>query len=228
MPYKDGCLITAQVLSIPALALSFFGGFWWVMLALGLPAFILFQVTWCCAMNKCGLITGGVLAIVGAGVVVAIGVWIYIIIQAAYDFCESRYGDDDYYQSYYDDCINEEAEGALLLYAILSGIAAVLWFASSILVFSFACCKRYDTAVEALKERQAAAEAGGPSSVPVGNTVTDHQFKEAQPGFVEAVPAAAPAPTETTITNKPDGTVEKRTVVTNPDGSKTVTVTIEK
>ena len=47
-------------------------------------------------------------------------------------------------------------------------------------------------------------------------------------GQSKQLPLHVESATTTTITNLPDGSVEKKTEVVNPDGSKPVTVTVEK
>jgi len=245
--------MAGQIIVIPALALSFFTGNWFVGLALGLTAFLIPQIAWCCAMNKCGFITGGVFGIIAAGALVAFGVLIMIIIQTVEDACDagffnlpdcstltsctdSTYGnyycdgcdctdyatdfalcydnsyndnpdcstltsctDSDFGTYYCDgcdctesydyffnavdcnarrliqgtrnlqldaDCLSQQdgydadTWDSLNLWIILSFVGAALWFIGSIFIFSFACCSRYDAAVEKLKEAQ-----GEPSAV---------------------------------------------------------------
>jgi hypothetical protein len=78
----------------------------------------------------------------------------------------------------------------------------MLWTVTGILVLVFACGKRYQGNADQLNAEGAATNQV-PGAAPVAGTST------------------------TTITNRPDGFVEKKTEVTNPDGSKTVTVVIE-
>jgi uncharacterized membrane protein len=224
MPFKDGCLMTAQVLSIIALALSFFSGWWWVMLILGLPCFVLLQIAWCCALNKCGFITGGVLGLVGAGVTLVFGIISLIAVIEYVDYCDS------YSYSYYNDnytynCYDDSVESVLYTWMILSFIATALWMVVGIMTLCFACGDRYQNLENQLKEASPAPAAAQGAPVPVQAT------KSAVPVAAHQAPVVAtPAPpaTTTTVTHLPDGSIEKKTEVTNPDGSKTVTVTIER
>ena len=205
-------MITAQILSIIGLALSWFG-IWWVSIFLALPAMIMLQVTWCCAMNKCGLIASGVLATVAAGWVLVVAILLIVALEAAKSDC------DDY--SYYydsDSCIANSGYSAYTAYIILSVLGGVIWLVTGIIVFVFACGQRYTTALEKLKEENGEPAQADPETPTETKAVA-----------VEPAPAPAASTTSTTtITNLPDGSVEKKTEVVNPDGSKTVTVTVER
>ena len=121
-PYKDPCLITAQVLSVIGLSLSFFWWWgWWISLGLALPAMIMLQTVCCCAMNKCGLITAGVFSIIGG--VAEILVFIFYLRDEG-----------------------EEITG------VLGVIGGIMILVTGTLVFVFACGKRYDAAVARMRE----------------------------------------------------------------------------
>eukprot|EP00980_Cylindrotheca_fusiformis_P022441 scaffold9308_cov115-Cylindrotheca_fusiformis.AAC.4 len=157
-PFKDPCLITAQVLSIVAVALSLFNLWgWYVMLFVGLPAFILLQVGWCCTVNKCGFITAGVLALVGSGIVLVAAVLILVWLNEFWDDCDtySNYFDDDFFNQH-TDCTSDYEESTAILWLSLGVISAVLWLITGILVLIFACGQRYKACEEKL-----GAEAAG-------------------------------------------------------------------
>jgi hypothetical protein len=190
------------------------GRYGWLFFSLGtwvaiFLAFILIQTAWCCALNRCGIIAAGVLALVGASIFLAIA----IVILDVFNDCGNTYYDDDW--GYYD-C------DAAASWMILSFVNALLWAITGILVLVFACGKGYQDI-----ENQLRAEGAAANQVARATAVAEH------PIAVKAVPIAATTPMQqaagtstTTITNRPDGSVEKKTVVTNPDGSKTVTVVI--
>jgi hypothetical protein len=71
----------------------------------------------------------------------------------------------------------------------------MLWTVTGIVVLAFACGKRYQGNEDQLKVEEAATTKV-PCASPVAGTST------------------------TTITNSSDGSVEKKTEVTNPDGSR--------
>jgi hypothetical protein len=208
-------------LSVIALILSFFNVWgWWAMLFFGLPAFILIQIAWCCAMNKCGFIAAGVLALVGAGISVAAALIILIWLISFWEDCEYYYNDTECYE--YD-------EGDAILWVSLSFASALLWVITGILVLVFACGKRYQD-IEAQLRAEGGAEGASANQVRSATAVAEHPV-----AVKTAVPIATYTPMQqahgtntTTITNMPDGSVETKTEVFNPDGSKTVTVVIEK
>jgi hypothetical protein len=216
-PFTDPRLITAQVLSFMTLILSFFTeSLWpkwlkWVpILLFGLPSFIMIQTAWCCAMNRCGFIAAGVLALVGA----SIFLFIAIDIMGYFSNCGS-------YDWAYDDC--DEAAS----WMILSFASGLLWAITGIVVLVFACGKSYQDIADQLR-----AEGAGGAAVPNTTAVAKCPI-----AVKRAVPIAAITPMQqapvagtstTTITNMPDGSMEKKTEVINPDGSKTITVLIQK
>jgi hypothetical protein len=196
------------------------------MLFLGLPAFILMQVAWCCAMNKCGFIAAGVLALVGAGIDIAAAIFVLVwLISFWEDDCDSY----NSYNSNYDyDCWEYDEDDAIL-WVSLSLASALLWMITGILVLCFACGKRYQDIEDQLRA-EGGAEGGAANQVPRATAVAEHPV-----AVKTAVPIAATMPMQqaagtntTTITHRPDGSVEKKTEVFNPDGSKTVTVVIER
>jgi hypothetical protein len=224
-PFKDPCLITAQVLSVIALILSFFSIWaWWVMLSYSLPAFILMQVAWCCAMNRCGFIAAGVLALLVAAIDLAAAIFVLIwLISFWEEDCDS------YSNSNYDYDCWEYDENDASLWMNLSFASALLWLITGILVLCFGCGKRYQDIEDQLRA-EGGAEGGAANQVPRATAVAEHPV-----AVKTAVPIAATMPMQqaagtntTTVTHRPDGSVEKKTEVFNPDGSKTVTVVIER
>jgi hypothetical protein len=138
----------AQVLSLIVLILSFFNvSIWpkWVaILLLGLPAFILIQTAWCCALNRGGFIAAGVLALVGASIFLVIA----IVIMDFFNDCGRSYYDDDW--GYYD--CDEAAR-----WMILSFVSALLWALTGMLVLVFACGKGYQDIENQMRAEGAAA-----------------------------------------------------------------------
>jgi hypothetical protein len=66
------------------------------MLSIGLPAFILIQMAWCCAMNKCGFIAAGLLALIVAGIDLVAAIYVLTWLISFWEDCDS------YYNSNYD------------------------------------------------------------------------------------------------------------------------------
>eukprot|EP00980_Cylindrotheca_fusiformis_P009938 scaffold2196_cov99-Cylindrotheca_fusiformis.AAC.1 len=162
--FKDPCLITAQLLSIVALALSLVNLLGWDvyvmlfvglpagMLFFGLPAFILLQVGCCCTVNKCGFITAGVLAVVGSGLFLVAAVLTFVWTN------EEFYNDYDTYSNDF----NEDFFDQLWFGVII----AVLWLITGILVLVFACGHRYKACEEKVRAEAAmGANAADPTAV---------------------------------------------------------------
>jgi hypothetical protein len=210
-PFKDPCLITAQVLSVIALILSFFSIWaWWVMLSYSLPAFILMQVAWCCAMNRCGFIAAGVLALLVAAIDLAAAIFVLIwLISFWEEDCDS------YSNSNYDYDCWEYDENDASLWMNLCFASALLWLITGILVLCFGCGKRYQDIEDQLRA-EGGAEGAAAKQLPSATSV----------------PIAATRPMQqagtntTTITHMPDGSVERKSEVLYPDGSKTVSVVV--
>jgi hypothetical protein len=185
----------AQVLSLIVFILSIFNELaWMIMLFLGVPAFILIQTAWCCAMNKCGFIFAGVLALVGACILLLLGIALSDILNNCGSYESSYYNDWDY------DFCDDKDEATIWMN--LSFSSGILWATTGILVLVFACGKRYQD----IEDQLTAEGAGGAVAV--------------------RLQAPVMGTSRTTIANRPDGSVEKKTVVTNADGSNTVTVVI--
>ena len=131
-PYKDGILLAAQIFAVLAFLVSFLG-----MSLLVLVPLVLFLSTCCCSMNKCGLITSGVLGVLTAAVMVLYAVAITVNVNVNEDELRDTYGDKNY------EAIAEQ----IGYYSTLMYAGASLWIIASVLVFSFACSSRYQQAV---------------------------------------------------------------------------------
>jgi hypothetical protein len=149
------------------------------MLFLGLPAFIMMQTAWCCAMNKCGFITAGVLALVAAGIVLASAV-VVLLALSAWDCDDDDFFDDDFSSS----CEYDYDKSDATVWLSLSFISAILWVITGILVLVFACGKRHQDISDQLRAERAEG-AAVPSATAVAEYPTDVKT---------AVPIAAAMP----------------------------------
>ena len=127
--FQHPVFVTAQVLSF--IAIFFSWGFWLTGL-LGFTAFTMLQLTWCCKLNKCALITAGVFACF-----TEIGCAIESIVLFL------KYADDEGYYYNPDDgfvlYVTQEVpseEGHI--YAAICLIGALLWTVVSVCLFVFA------------------------------------------------------------------------------------------
>ena len=128
--YKDRVLMTAQVLSVVALPLSFPNI---LALVLGFVVMVQLQTVWRSRMQKCGLIANASLAAVVA------------IFNLALAGAMAAQGDDWCGADEDEECRWEwEVWWAVMLF-----LSAGLWATVSSLLFVFICTKRYDICREA-------------------------------------------------------------------------------
>ena len=208
---------------------------------------ILFQVVWCCKMNRCGLITTGIFAAITGVLCIVAGAVLLTLDENFY--CDPYYY-DYYYGEYYDE---SSCSMTVTGFAIVSFCGAALWIACAVCVFVFAC-----------GERIKKYENNGGASSPPGRTSGGHHRPTSRPVQVEPdiemspptqtpyvpkkeweptiavvtpmVPATAPTrnpPPEvgessSTISYLPDGTKRIDVETIHPDGSKTVTTSFER
>ncbi|KAL3934150.1 MAG: hypothetical protein SGBAC_010072, partial [Bacillariaceae sp.] len=145
---------------------------------------------WCCAMSKCGFITGGVCALILGVLAVLVG-FTQINFFLALLSCPEGYQAEDYDLYYNDDFYsnndfysnynqnqynqnqyNQDQTGLGFLvgcipgsYFTMTGIAGVLCVVSSVLFFVFTCCGKFDEiAAKLIQEKQAQAAAANPQA----------------------------------------------------------------
>ena len=251
MPYKDTLLLIAQILSIPAFALSVFSFewyHWWIIFPISLAAFIVFQIVWCCAMHRAGIIVAASLGLTAASFMIYSALDIaderinhvedYVEDRCGWyltDSCESQYMNDDVYatncEELYENCLYwiERNKQSKMRPVIIMSISVVLWVIAGAIAIIFASTKRYERALQQLKEDR---QNGLPhvNAIPVGRDV---QMVPVSNSTVPMVPVETGVPvpgtqTTTRVTTLKDGTIERTTEVVNPDGSKTVTITTER
>ena len=148
LPYKDALVITAQALSIVGLFLS-----WSTVISLlfGLVSFIMYQVVWCCRMNRCGLVTAGVFAVLSGVCCIVVGALIMssgttrwcTTATASTTAIVSSYGYDDDIWSTVQQTNEDSCKKAI---AVVSGIGfggGIVWIACAVCTFVFVCGPRY-------------------------------------------------------------------------------------
>ena len=146
LPYKDALVITAQALSIVGLFLS-----WSTVISIlfGLTSFIMYQVVWCCRMNRCGLITAGVFAAISGACCTIVGA--LVMSSGTTRWCTtttnaiiSSYGyDDDIWSSSVQQANEDSCKKAI---NVVSGIGfggGIVWIACAVCTFVFVCGPRY-------------------------------------------------------------------------------------
>lgn len=119
LPYNDGYIIAAQVISVVAFLISWV---WWVTFAIGLIALLLLQIIWCYRQNKDIFLLLASAAVSALAFLMCVLSGIYILVvwkDVAWCGVFVLESDDDYLD---DDC----EEGA---WATVSFVSGVLWFA---------------------------------------------------------------------------------------------------
>lgn len=158
LPYNDGLLITAQILSFIAIILSWTSV---ITLLMGLVAFICLQLVWCCRMNKCGLITVGVLTIIASIADLIIGIGTFV--EGSEKICDGidasstlfiqnvNVNDNAISQEDINNISNELDKNCgpwVNMYAGLALASGILWLIITFLIFYFTCgnrIKRFDS-----------------------------------------------------------------------------------
>jgi len=145
LPYVDGFMIAAQIISIIAFLISWL---WWVTFIIGLISLVSLQLVWCCRQSKIGLyVSVGISALAGvtctiAGIVMIV-VWkdqrycsVFTLTDGADDYYTNR--DDDYSVSYrnYDYCSEQT-------WAVVAFVTATLWFSTTGCILYFVGSGRY-------------------------------------------------------------------------------------
>lgn len=134
MPYDDGIMIAAQVLSIIAFLISWI---WWVSFIISIIAFVMLQIIWCCRQTKASLIATPVVSLVAGIMNIFVGIF-FLIDRKDSDYCQAftLITDDWTNDDYYDYC-NE------VVFAIVAFVDAALWFATAGCTIAFTCSGRY-------------------------------------------------------------------------------------
>lgn len=171
LPYDDGFMITAQVLSIIAIVISWI---WWVGFIISMIALVLHQIIWCCRQSRCGIIANQVVSIIAGLCCVFAGVFFLVARKKAY-WCDPftlSYWDnnDDNYR--YDYC-PEKA------YAIVAFVDAALWFAAAACTIAFLKTGRYERWEAALSKTTNAETS--PEAVEMGIVEAGAEVAEATP-----------------------------------------------
>lgn len=132
-PYDDAWVISAQILAIVAIFLSWM---WWVTFLVGIGGLVMFQLPWCCRQNK-GAMYGAV-AIATFVSLSNIGLGIYCLVawkhvtdcypfdMSSYTSTYIREGEDEPR-----DWCQEEA------WAIVAFVCSAFWLATAVCMFVF-------------------------------------------------------------------------------------------
>jgi len=165
LPYNDGLVIMAQVLSFVALLLS-----WNVITEIfGLTAFVFLQIMWCCKMKKCGLVMVGVFTLIAAIAGIVIGLWSLALHSDT--FCDDLLADFNSYDAAESSSsnnitstttnnpvyVNNTANAydidmhyctlGLNMFAGVSLASGALWLIITFCIFYFTCGNRYQESI---------------------------------------------------------------------------------
>jgi hypothetical protein len=137
LPYDDVFMITAQILSIVCVFVSWI---WWITFIISIIGMTMIQIIWCCRQNNSMLLTSAAVAVVSA--LVSVGVGIYILIvwnkkRYCYPWIMDTY--DPYYDPYYsDEDYCEETK-----WSIIAFVCGVLWSLVSVCIVHFVTSGRH-------------------------------------------------------------------------------------
>lgn len=184
LPYDDGFMIAAQVLSIVAVLVSWV---WWVGFIISVITLVLLQIVWCCRQSRLGLVTASVVSIVAALLNIFVGVW-FLVTRKNSGWCApftmSFYDDDDdRYSRRYDYCPEKT-------YAAVAFVDAVLWFAVAFCTIAFLKTGRH-ALWEATLSNTAEKAVETPAAVEMGSVEAT-----AEPRVAAATPVAVSKPAE--------------------------------
>ena len=163
LPYKDGFMITAQIISIVAFLISWL---WWVTFTVGLISLVLLQLAWCCRQSKIGLFVSVGISML-AGIACTIAGVVMIVLWKDQWRCPIFYLTevDDYYDNY-DDIYDDNYEYYVTpenrpdycdeqTWAVVAFVTATFWFTTSGLILYFVGSGRYAILEEKEKLRGA-------------------------------------------------------------------------
>jgi len=139
LPYDDPYFITAQILSIVALFLSWV---FWGALIVSVVGFILLQICWCCRQTRGFMYASFGVAVVSALASIAVGIYALVVFPNftdcyAFDFAhygkksDPWYDDYDYYWCQYK------------AWATISFVCAALWIVVAALLMRFITSGRF-------------------------------------------------------------------------------------
>lgn len=147
LPYDDVFMITAQILSIVSVFISWV---WWVTFIISLIGMSIIQIIWCCRQNRTMVLASAAVAVASA--LTSIGIGIYILIDWSDETYCYTFILDTYDDGYGGDYCEEGRWGTIAL------VCGVIWSLVSVCIIHFVKSGRH-----ALFEKHH-AEAGAENS----------------------------------------------------------------
>jgi len=221
LPYVDGYMITAQVISIVAFLISWL---WWVTFIIGLICFVLLQVIWCRRQNRTGLYISAGISTVAAATCVVAGI-VMIVLWKDKIYCDifRLTGDDDLdetFEKYYNKRDDDDTAVYVTpdyceeqIWAVVAFITAVLWFATTGCILYFVKSGRLTRFEEKLQAADTTTTtiATTPTTMAIEmGTVQhhhdndEHQQEQEQQQAIAVVAAAATTATSYVLPDIPD------------------------
>jgi len=210
LPYVDGYMITAQIISIVAFLISWI---WWVTFIVGGICLVLLQVIWCCRQNKIGLYISAGISFVAAITCTIAGI-VMIVVWKDKRYCEIwRLTDDDDYNNNWTPSEYQPTrpdyckEG---IWAVVAFGTALLWFATSGCILYFVKSGRHTKWEEKL---QATADAET-TAIEMGTVQHPHhddhhqQEQEQQSPIAVATTSATTVATSYVLPDIPDNKID--------------------
>mmetsp|Transcript_10681 Transcript_10681/g.22560 ORF Transcript_10681/g.22560 Transcript_10681/m.22560 type:complete len:226 (-) Transcript_10681:1262-1939(-) len=134
LPYDDGFMISAKIISIVAFSIAWF---YWVAFIISIIAMVLLQIVWCCRQRRIEVWASITVSSIASLLCFGAGIFIIVAWKNA-KYCEPflfySYFDDDYY---YDWCPEH-------VWAAIAFIDGVLWGIAAAFMLYFLRSGRYD------------------------------------------------------------------------------------
>eukprot|EP00536_Pseudo-nitzschia_multiseries_P009366 jgi/Psemu1/242051/estExt_Genewise1.C_2600003 len=151
LPYNDGHVITAQILSVFAFLVSWT---WWLTFLLSGIAMILLQTLWCCRQSRVGILAMAVIPAIAAVSCLCSAIWMLVVWKYA-GWC-SVFSLQAYWGGYYSWLYcNEDA------WATVALVDMVMWLAVSGCILRFVLCGSHAECERKLDEQQKQKRASG-------------------------------------------------------------------
>jgi len=209
LPYKDGFMMSAQIISIIAFLISWV---WWVTFIVGSISLALLQLVWCCRQSKIGLLVSVGISTL-AGVTCTIAGIVMIVLWKDERYCSvfilTDVG-DDYYDNYvtpiYDDVYTGYRDSPPIrrdycdeqAWAVVAFVTATLWFSTSGCILYFVGSGRY-----AIWEEEAKLQGANdttPTAIEMGAVQHQHDGHQQEQQTTTGANSFATAATTATAT----------------------------
>jgi len=167
LPYDDAFMVSAQVLSIVAVIISWV---FWGTFIISLSGFILYQTVWCRRQSRCGLVAAIVICVLAASLNLFSAIFFFMTKKDS-KWCEpftmmsdDNPYDDGYYSYNYCDHI---------AWSIVSFVGAAFWLAAAGLTAKFLYGGNYAKWEEKLNQRMKKGDTDAVEAEATASATTD-------------------------------------------------------